>query len=347
MSKPRSLSNFGLRTLVFLLLTAPALGDEPLKRYAFSEPHMGMPFEIALYAASEDAATKAAKAAFARIKEIDERLSDYNADSELNQLCKTATKTNAVKVSDDLFTVLSHAEALSNRTRGAFDVTIGPLTRLWRKARRRMSPPRAEELQAALPLVGYEKVILDGEASTVRLLQPKMQLDLGGVAAGYAVDEALKVLEKQGITRAMIDASGDIGVSDAPPGAAGWRIGVAPLEAEGEPSRFLVLKNAAVTTSGDAFQFIEFDGVRYSHIVDAKTGLGLTTHSAVTVIAGNCTTADSYATAVCLLGPDKGMKLIRETPRTAVLIVQQADGGVEMIESEQFARYEEKKAGKR
>lgn len=334
--------------LMMLAIPVLARGDDPpretsLQRFEFTEPHMGMPFEIALYAADEQAATKAAQAAFARIKEIDERLSDYNADSELNQLCKTASRTRAVPVSDDLFLVLAQAEKLSARTKGAFDVTVGPIVKLWRKARRRMVPPRAEELKEALALVNYERVVLNPEAKTVKLLQPKMQIDLGGIATGYAVDEALKVLAKQGITRAMINASGDIGVSEAPPGKPGWRIGVAPLDPEGEPSRYLILKNAAVETSGDAFQFVEFDGVRYSHIVDPQTGLGLTTHSAVTVVASNCMTADSLATAICVLGPDKGLKLIRETPGTAVLIVQQADTTVETVESEQFVRYEEKK----
>jgi thiamine biosynthesis lipoprotein len=166
-----------------------------------------------------------------------------------------------------------------------------------------------------------------------------MQLDLGGVAVGYAIDDVLKLLTARGITSALVDGSGDIGVSDAPPGAAGWRIGIAPLNAEKEPSRFVILKNAAVTTSGDAFQFVELDGKRYSHIVDPKTGLGLVDHSSVTLLARNCTIADSYTKAVAVLGPARGLALIDDTPGAAAIVVRAPAGKVETYESKRLAEY--------
>jgi thiamine biosynthesis lipoprotein len=150
------------------------------------------------------------------------------------------------------------------------------------------------------------------------------------------------VLKKQGIDSAMIDASGDIGVSAAPPGTSGWRIGIAPEGGRREPSRFVSLTNAALTLSGDAYQHVEIDGVRYSHIVNPRTGLGLTDRSAVTVIAKDCTTADSYATAISVLGPKRGLKLAAETPGVEALIVRIADGKPQRFESEGFARYEVK-----
>ncbi len=153
-----------------------------------------------------------------------------------------------------------------------------------------------------------------------------MRLDLGGIAMGYAVDEALKVLRDRGITRALVDASGDIGVSDPPPGKDGWTIGVVPLSAAGTPSREIVLANAAVTTSGDAFQHVTIDGTRYSHIVDPRTGLGLTDQSGVTVIAPDCTTADSMATAVSVMGPTAGLEFVEATPAAAAFIVRAGEG---------------------
>ena len=125
----------------------------------------------------------------------------------------------------------------------------------------------------------------------------------------------------------MIDGSGDIVVGDPPPGKRGWTIGIAPLvKPDGPPSRFLQLSNAAVATSGDAFQYVEIAGKRYSHIVNPKTGLGLTTRSSVTVIAPDGITADSLASAVTVLGPQQGLNLIEQKKKTAALFVQIDEG---------------------
>ena len=149
-----------------------------------------------------------------------------------------------------------------------------------------------------------------------------MRLDLGGIAMGYAVDETLKLLRERGISRALVDASGDIGVGDPPPGKLGWTIGVVPLSAEGTPSKQICLANAAVSTAGDAFQHVDIDGKRYSHIVDPHTGLGMTDRSAVTVIAPDCTTADGLDTAVIALGPRAGLALVEGTPGAAAFFVR-------------------------
>jgi thiamine biosynthesis lipoprotein len=267
-------------------------------------------------------------------------MSDYDPESELMRLCRTAGSGKAIPVSRDLLAVLSRAQHLSEQSEGAFDVSVGPIVRLWRRARKTGEFPTPEQVAAARKVVGYQLIRIDKEAGTVELLKTGMQLDLGGIGAGYAVDDALKVLAQEGIKSALVDASGDIGVSDPPPGKPGWRIGVAPLEPEAEPSRYLILKNAAVTTSGDAFQFVEFEGKRYSHIVDPKTGLGLTERSSVTVIARDCTTADSCTKAVMILGPEKGFPLIEATKGAAAIIVRAPHGTVETFVSKRLTDYE-------
>lgn len=322
--------------LVLTAGSAPPSATAPRERFEFTQMLMGMQFKLVVYAPDESVANRAAKAAFARIQQLNEVLSDYEADSELSRLCQTAGRGMAVPISQDLRFVLENSQALAEKSGGAFDATVGPLTRLWRRSRRAKTLPAPEVLAAARGAVGYESLRLDREAGTAELLKPKMQLDLGGIAAGYAVDEALKVLKEQGIDSALLDASGDIGVSDPPPGTDGWRIGVAPLDPEAEPSRYLLLKNAAVTTSGDAFQFVEIGGVRYSHIVDPHTGLGLTRRCSVTVIARDCITADSFATAVCVLGTEAGLKLIRETPGAEALCVTVEEGQVVTRQTEGF-----------
>ena len=313
--------------------------DRLPERFEFTQIQMGMTFRVVLYAPDEDSANAAASAAYARIKQLNAVMSDYDPQSELMQLCRTAGLGKPVHVSRDLLAVLSRSLALSKSSDGAFDVTVGPVVKLWRKARRTKQFPAPDELAAARALVGFRKLKIDEQKGDVELLQPGMLLDLGGIAVGYAVDEALAVLTARGITSTLVDGSGDIGVSDAPPGQAGWRIGIAPLDADKEPSRFLILKNAAVTTSGDAFQFVEFDGKRYSHIVDPQTGLGLVDHSSVTVIARNCTIADSYTKAVSVLGPSRGLKLIDETPGAAALVVRAPRGQLESFESTRWKDY--------
>src|SRR5262249_33303853 len=162
----------------------------------------------------------------------------------------------------------------------------------------------------------------DAHHRTVELSTPRMRLDLGGIAKGYAVDAALTVLQARGIRRALVSRGGDMAVSGPPPGQHGWRIEGAPLDATNAPSRRVVsLTHARLATSGDVFQRLEIDGRRYSHIVDPHTGLGLIDHSLVTIIAPDCTTADGLATAVSVLGPERGLQLVARTPHTAALVV--------------------------
>lgn len=308
--------------LCALLLSANPTAPETWHRYEFQRIRMGIPVKISLYATDDDTAKHAAQAAFARIKQLDRILSDYDPDSELRQLCSQAGNDRDIAVSNDLKVVLEHSLRVSHETGGAFDVTVGPLVKRWRKARRKKQLPTAEALTEARAAVGYESVVLDAQSSKVRLIKPNMQLDLGGIAKGYAADQALGELKKHGVTRALIDAGGDIVVGDPPPGKAGWRIGMAPLQKRDDPpSRFVTLKNAGIATSGDAWQFVEIDGQRYSHIIDPKTGYGLTERSSVTVIAADGITSDALASAVSVLGVEQGLAFIEKTCGTSALIV--------------------------
>lgn len=324
-----------------LLLAANPPATDELVRYEFDQIRMGTSFKISLYANDESVAKQAATAAYARIKQLDRIMSDYDPDSELRQLCAQAGSGREVPVSPDLQLVLAHSMMLSQRTNGAFDITVGPLVKLWRRARRKKQLPTQQALTAARSITGFALVHLEPVSSTVKLDRPGMQLDLGGIAKGYAADEALSVLKKHGISRALIDAGGDIVVGDPPPGKAGWRIGIAPLtKKDAPPSRIVTLKNSGIATSGDAWRFIEFDGVRYSHIIDPATGYGLTQRSSVTVIAPNGITSDSLASAVSVLGPAKGIELIETTCHAETLIVTLKDNQPVVSVSQGFPQSE-------
>ena len=300
---------------------------------------MGLPFRIVLYAADKTSADAAADAAFARVAELNSLLSDYDTDSELSRLSQTAGQGKTVRVGDDLWRVLERAQQLAQETDGAFDVTCGPVVSLWRKARREKALPDPVKLEEAMKAVGLAKLKLNASARSAELRVPYMRLDLGAIAKGYAIDEALKVLHTNGIRSALVSGGGDMVAGEAPPGTRGWRIELAPLDATNAPAtEFVLLRNRALATSGDFFQRLEINGVRYSHIVDPRTGIGLTDHSLVVVIASDCLTADSLSTAVSVLGPGRGMKLA-ESKGACARVVRQPSGAIELLESREFLQY--------
>lgn len=325
--------------LVLVATRIPASAEEPA-RYEYQRPEMGMAFRIVLYATNQPLADTAAEAAFGRIKQLNDIMSDYDEDSELSKLSRSSGSGREVAVSEDLWFVLSRAQDLAQRSHGAFDVTVGPYVTLWRRARRQHQLPDPDRLAQARKAVGYQHMRLNPDKHSVELLVPNMKLDLGGIAKGYAIGEALKTLARQGIDRALVEGGGDVAVGDPPPGKKGWRFELSSLDVSNAPPvRFLSLRNVAISTSGDLYQRLEIDGKRYSHIVDPHTGIGLTDHSLVNVIAPESITADSLTKVVSVLGPVKGLDFIERTPNVAARIIRDPGGKVEIYESAGFARY--------
>ena len=313
---------------LILAITSDAPASD-LKRFEFTRIEMGVEFRIALYASGSEVASNASSAAFDRVRDLNNVLSDYESSSELMRLCVTSKPGKPVVVSPELMTVLSHSQLVAEASNGAFDVTLGPVTKLWRRARRQMELPAANDLQQARDTVGFLFLKLAPQSRSVELLKPSMRLDLGGIAKGYAADEALKVLRSKGITRVLVAASGDIAVGDPPPGKDGWIVAVESLTRKNVPDLSLKLVNQAVSTSGDAYQSVEIAGRRYSHIVDPKTGLGLEQRSSVTIIAATGMQADALATAVTVLGPEAGLELVcsGKCGQAQALIVQLDEHG--------------------
>lgn len=323
--------------LLVLAITPTTRAADP-QRFEYEEPHMGTKFRVVLYAPDKGAADKAAKAVFARVAELNRVMSDYDPNSELMRLCKRSAVKPAgpMKVSDDLFFVLAEGQKVAELSDGAFDMTIGPIVRLWRQARKDRLLPDEEVRAAAMKKVGYKKLVLDPTAKTAELTVAGMQLDLGGIAKGYAADEGLRVLAKHEITSALVAASGDVAVSAAPPGKPGWRVDIAPLPGATE-TRQLILKDAAVSTSGDAEQFVEIAGTRYSHVVDPRTGLGQTGRRSVTVVARRGIQADSLTKVAALLPADEAVKKIESVDGASTLIVVKPPKGEEVKQSKGFA----------
>jgi thiamine biosynthesis lipoprotein len=291
-------------TFISALLLAVCAAAQEVQRFEAAEPHMGSITRITIYARDDSAIP----AAFARIKELDEKLSDYKPDSELNRVCRTAHE-RPVKVSDDLFRVLEAAQQIAYDTDGAFDVTIGPLTQLWRQ--RKLPTPDA------MSRVGYRNLVLDSKNRTVFLKLDGMQLDLGGIAKGFAADEALAVLRARGVPSALVAVSGDIAIGDAPPGKDGWTINV-----EGS-SEIQTLHNVAVSTSGNTEQVWRVGDHRYAHIINPKTGRGFDTSDelVVSVIGPAGLVADPLATAIFLMDFEAGRAYAKRRGVTAFRVL--------------------------
>jgi len=307
---------------------AGAPAEPGLVRYEFERPAMGTLFRLVLYAPDEPAARAAAEEAFARIRALDGSLSDYDPESELSRLGALSDDGPAgpVPVSDDLGRVLALSQQLARASDGAFDVTVGPLVRLWRRARRQDELPGEERLAAASAAVGFRKLEL-GDDGRVSLRARGMRLDLGGIAKGFALDEAVRVLRRRGLECVLVDGGGDLRVGAAPPGRAGWRIALVRGEAGGGPDLResqdgLLLADAAVATSGDLERFFELGGRRYSHILDPRTGRALEERRLVSVVVPAAAAgtgdpgalADGLATAVSVLGPELGLRLVARYP---------------------------------
>ncbi len=332
--------SFFIKTLILLLpfiaSFSPVCSQTELGRYTFTHKQMGTIFRIILYAADSTLARSAATEAFSRIDQLNDILSDYKADSEVNQLSAKAGTGELVPVSPDLWTVLSKSLEAAKQSKGAFDITVGPYVKLWRRSRRQGELPGVEALAKAKKSVGHTYIKLFADRQAVQLLAPGMQLDLGGIGKGYAVDEAMKILQKQGIKSALVDGGGNIIVTQAPPGQQGWQVEIGSLtenKAGAQHIQHLTLTHQGMASSGDVYQYVEINGIRYSHIVNPHTGIGLTNQDMVTVIAPDGTTADILSTSISVLGLRKGAKLLKYY-KVQACFVQKPDGSVEQWKSE-------------
>jgi len=295
---------------------------------------MGTLFRIVLYSSEQVKAQGAADAAFERIEELEEVMSTYREESELRLVSRHAFETPQV-LSRDLYSVLDQSLQISRLTNGAFDVTIRPLVEIWRCARRDGRLPDRSLLEEARRRVGYKKLLLNPRTRSLRFRVAGVQLDLGGIGKGCAADQALLVLREHQIESALVYAGGDIRIGAPPPGRRGWTIELSESE-EGDPG--VVLSNCSIASSGDTFQFVEIGGARYSHIIDPFSGLGIQGQRSATVIAPKAIVADALATALCVLGPEKGFELIRGVDGVSALFARHAEGKKMVDRSSGFPR---------
>jgi len=293
---------------------------------------MGTQVTLIIDGTSEDL-----KEAFKIIEEVEQLMSDYNPKSEISLL----NRKGESKVSPWTKEVIRKAIEFSRITKGAFDITVGPLVDLWKKAEREKKVPTQEELKKVCSLVGYKNILVEDDKISFKA--EGMRMDLGGIAKGYAVDKAIEVLRKRGVKNALVNAGGDIYcLGEGPRGK--WRIGIQHPRQEREIVGIIRISNRGVATSGDYRRYYLIQGKRFGHIINPLTGWTVQDNPmSVTIIAPDATTADALATCVFVLGTEEGMDLINSLPRVEGMIIGE---GMEVFTSKGWESYEKNPSNK-
>lgn len=331
-----------LRLLPLLFVLAAGC-QAPLQKFEYVRPKMGTGFRVVVYARAKPLADKAAEAAYAKVDQLNAIFSDYDPNTELSKLGQRTNDgpmTEPVRVSDDLWNVLVAAHHASEMSDGAFDITVGPFVRLWRRSRDMHELPKPERIEQARQSVGWQAVKLFPETHSVQLLKPHMRLDVGGIAKGYTAMQCMAVLREHGLRIAMVGAAGDLTVGDPPPGKTYWRVAVQSLADPKMTDGYVRMRNASISTSGDTQRFVIIDGQRYSHIIDPRTGLGLQRRIGATVLTPDGTTSDWLCKPPCVLGPEKGLELIDSIAGAAGRVVELDERGEELtFESKRWREF--------
>ncbi len=277
---------------------------------------MGTVFAIYLYAQDGQQARASFEVAFEEIERLEEALSNYRTSSELSRLNRLAAH-QAVTTDPEVFALLETSLAYSQRSDGAFDVTVGPLMRAWGFFRGEGHYPTNKELRSALENVGSEKVQLDATKRTVRFATPGVELDLGAIGKGYAVDRVAGVLREAGVAAALVDAgSSTLYAMNAPPGKNGWTVRVPRPGDNSQTVSTVTLRNESLSTSGSYEKFFQLDGRRYCHVMDPRKGTPVQGVLQATLIASDSTTTDALSNAMFVMGPEAGRKLLATVPHS-------------------------------
>lgn len=330
-----------LNLLLLLCTLYPCrLSSQTYQRFSYTEEKMGSPFTIIFYSIDSQQAVKASRQVFSLVDSLNMIFSDYDPHSELSRLSANAGSGDWVNLSPALYDILRLSQKAFIESNSVFDITMGPMTDLWREARKTGKLPDAEKLEKVRGITGFHLIDLDTSLHRAKLKKQGMRLDLGGIAKGYIAQKVIEEFGLLGISSAMASAGGDIACSNPPPGKEGWIIGTEYPESYGDKyHKRLLIKNSAVATSGDMFQNTVINGKTYSHIIDPATGLGSTIRRTVTIIAPNGAEADWLATACSLLKINSVKKLIRKRPQTSFLILQKKARKVKVYMNRDFKRH--------
>ena len=315
-----------------------------VRKYTFQRPKMGSPFIIMAYTDDSLKLSAAIQKAYQQVDTLNQIFSDYSTTSEISLLCKNAKKGEWYTVSAELFKILDLSLKAAKVSKGAYDVTVGNVVKLWRKARKEHQYPNQQALNIALSKTGWRHIDLqksdDSKTGKIRFHTEGVELDFGGIVKGYAAQKTIDILRAEGFSICLADAGGDLAMGENPPNTEGWSVGISLPQSDNQLlSKFLYLKNQVVATSGDMYNYLEINGKRYSHIVNPKTGVGLTHQRNVTIIAPDGALADWLATACSVLSIKKALRLVKQYRGADLLILENNKGKIKMYQSPDFSRY--------
>jgi thiamine biosynthesis lipoprotein len=281
--------------------------------------------EITVASRNEQEAHKAMSAAYEEIQRIETLLSRYYTESQIYKVNQLAGE-EAVGVDLEVAEIVRRSLRYAELTDGAFDITIGPVIDLWGIGTEHERVPEDLELRHILQYVDYRKIDIRGEQE-IRLREPGMKLDVGGIAKGYAVDRAIDVLQHHNITSVLLNAGGDIRCIGTKPDGTPWRIGIQDPRKGSEILGIVPLQDVAIATSGDYERFFFQDTIRFHHIFSPHTGIPARGCQSVTILAKRAEVADVFATAAFIMGPQRGLKFIEERPDIEGMIIR-SDGEI-------------------
>ena len=313
-----------MRFFCWFLFLIPVLAYG--QRQEFFHPQMGTLFQVVLYAKDTLQGKAIAQEVFDRIDTLNAIFSDYIENSEINRLSASAGTGQKVKVSPEMWRLVTLSQKIAWKSNGSFDLSIGPLSKLWRRAFRQSQFPAKVEIESAKTKVNYHFIQCFPLSKKIRLAEAGIRLDAGGIAKGFAVDECFKILNKAGMSSALVAAGGDIRVGAAPPGKASWIIASKGLNEKGETVDVeLSLEHQAVSTSGDTYRFLDWEGQRYSHIIDPRTGLGIQHRQFSRLTGPKATLTDALATAINVSNGEKRKKLMKKFSRYRLEVYESKD----------------------
>ena len=319
--------NHSLFTVLLLITCHSSLvtASEPPVRYEASHESMGTIFTVAVYGRDRTFLSEVVEQVFEEVDRLDEQMSNYKPDSELSVINREAA-SHPVIVEPGLFHLLEVCVQRSEQTGGAFDITVGPLMKSWGFFRGRGRLPTPAELSEVLKRVGYRHIKLDAERRTIQFDESGVEIDLGGIAKGYAVDRAVDILRSNGIASALVSSgTSSIYALGSPPGAQGWKITLRdPYDAH-KAADVIHLQNYSLSTSGSYERFFEIDGKNYCHIMNPHTGWPVQGVHSAAVLAATGTDTDGRSAGCFVMGVDGTRKYLAAQPNIAVIFYLPTD----------------------
>jgi thiamine biosynthesis lipoprotein len=271
-----------------------------------------------------EVADPVAREAMTSLRELHNRINLFDPESEISRLNRTAADA-PFRCSDELWALLGECRRAWEETEGAFDVSVGPLMRLWGIHRKRETLPTDEEIAAALELVGLDRIVFDDDRHTVHFSRPGMYLDFGGIAKGYALQVVLGLLRERNVSPVLVDLGGNIGGTGTPPGRDAFRIGIRNPFDTGDTLGTVQLRDRSIATSGNYERQIVIQGRTIQHIVDPRTGQPVANFAGVTILTPRPVNSDIFSTAVFVRGETLAQKLVERNPGTGIVLVRQGE----------------------